>query len=102
MHQQWRASTTPPSVSETIKTSVTDHYGKYGVLNGLFGTNVLAAPINQLRPNSSYGPNSGSIRPFAVQKRYERVLFSLWQAAAKIQEQAGKGYELDGKTNLTV
>src|SRR5207302_2654095 len=30
---------------ETIKTSATDHYGKYNKLSSLFGTNSLVAPI---------------------------------------------------------
>jgi prepilin-type N-terminal cleavage/methylation domain-containing protein len=30
---------------ETVKTATADHYGKYGKLNSLFGTNDLAAPV---------------------------------------------------------
>ena len=31
--------------SETIKTALADHYGKYGKFDSLFGTNPLTAPI---------------------------------------------------------
>jgi len=30
---------------ETVKTSATDHYGKYGKLNSIFGTNDQTAPL---------------------------------------------------------
>ena len=36
---------------ETIKTATADHYGKYGKINSLFGTNDLALPISNYSTN---------------------------------------------------
>jgi len=40
--------------TETIKTAVADHYGKYGKFNTSFGTNIIAAPVLKYDTNLLY------------------------------------------------
>jgi hypothetical protein len=90
---------------DTVKTAVADHYGKYGKMDWIFGTNQVQIPAGGVY--SGYDTNvlmsEGLIdKPFIA-----KIAGGDPQATSNIQlatgghENGAAGYQLDGVTNRT-
>jgi type II secretory pathway pseudopilin PulG len=85
---------------DTIKTATADHYGKYGVINSYFGTNVVQIPIVNYCTNVLL-PEQLIDKPFSV-----KIAGGDPSTNAIIEVVAGSpivggpgGYALDGSAN---
>jgi type II secretory pathway pseudopilin PulG len=88
--------------TDTIKTATADHYGKYGKLNSLFGTN------DQAVPDLNYDRNVLLTEGLIHKPYYARIAGGDRAANSSIQLIAGSGngvgrgtYFLDGTNNVT-
>jgi prepilin-type N-terminal cleavage/methylation domain-containing protein len=80
----------------TIKTATMDHYGKYGKINSLFGTNDLTAPITNY-DKTILMPEAMIDKPFAVRiGGGDPATNSVIQAVAAAASGGAAGYDLDG------
>ncbi len=85
---------------ETIKTATADHYGKYGKLNSLFGTNDLPAPISNYATNVLMAEELID-KPFSVKigggDPSTNSVIELVQGSSTVG--GSGGYSLDGSGN---
>src|SRR5258708_10920891 len=81
---------------ETIKTATTDHYGKYGKLNSVFGTNDLAATIANY--DKTVLMAEGLLeKPFAAKiAEGDQRTNAVVHLVPGGSENAAAGYQLDG------
>jgi len=84
--------------TETVKTAIADHYGKYGKFDTFFGTNVITAPVTNYDMSVLF-PET------LIDKPFQTKLGTLWNiqmvagAASGTVSAAGTGaYCLDGGT----
>jgi prepilin-type N-terminal cleavage/methylation domain-containing protein len=84
---------------ETLKAAAADHYGKYGKLDYLFGTNGLTAPITNY--DTAVLMREGLLdKPFSVKiGGGDPSTNCVLQLVAGGQENGGRGYQLDGTLN---
>jgi prepilin-type N-terminal cleavage/methylation domain-containing protein len=80
---------------ETIKTAVTDHYGKYGALNSFFGTNTATTAQLAAFDTQVLLPEGLIDKPFTCKIGNVSAVHLVTGAGAC----AGQGYNLDGTNN---
>ena len=85
---------------DTIKTATADHYGKYGKINSLFGTNDLTLPISNYSTNILM-PEQLIDKPFTVKiaggDPGTNSIIEVVQGSATVG--GSGGYALDGSAN---
>jgi hypothetical protein len=84
---------------ETLKAAAADHYGKYGKLDYLFGTNGLTIPITNY--DTAILMREGLLdKPFSVKiGGGDPSTNCVLQLVAGGLERGGTGYQLDGTAN---
>ena len=81
---------------ETVKTAIADHYGKYGKLDQVFGTNALPAPIVGYDTNILMAEGLLD-KPFIAKVAGgDPQTSSNLQLVTGANANAGAGYRLDG------